>query len=154
MKLHLNYEAGESGGHALSNDAWADYSDTVRTFAPLGLYLNRNNVPGWRNETVETRDEFRCGDVAFMVVVRYSDGDTLGSSTGNWSIWGIYRDAKDAMKQKGLIEADARSGASGDMKGREDAIGLASTNPHHSLYDWRGYFNSLENVEIHTMAVL
>ena len=157
MELHLSYERTESGGQPLSNEKWSDRSPTVITFTPQSIHLERDDVPSWRNETIKCAfEEAKRGDNVFVVIVRYRDGDTFGYSTGNYSFWGVYKDVERAHKLKKLIQEDARHGDSykQDAKDREKVIKSLASSDYVSLYDWRGYFNGLESVEIHPMVVV
>ena len=149
-KLHVEYETSSSGGEALSNEAWSDRSDEVTTFRPTNIFLDREDKTAWRNEDVNSDEDVVAGDSVYLVVVRYGDGDTFGHSTGNYSFWGIYRCIEKAKKLKELIRADYVN----NSKKIEEQIKELATRDYVSLYDWRGYFNSLESVEIHPMTVI
>lgn len=155
--LYLSYDSGCSGGTPDDpSDPYSDRSDEVITFSPNALYLERKSVPGWRNENIKTDlDAPKRGDIVSVVVVRYSDGDTFGRSRGNYSFWGAFKDPKRAQKLKDLIETDNGLNIryNEESKKSEEAIRAVALHEYASLYDWRGYFNSLERVEIYQMSI-
>lgn len=170
--LHLEYETSERGRGArqpLSEEKWCDYSDVVVSFKPTNLFLERESKTTWRNEEIETDKDVERGDTVYVVVVRYGDGDTFGHSTGNYSFWGAYKDIEQANILKSLIKEDDKyendweyksmqrknfNKYRNESKKREDEIKKLTTNKYASLYNWRGYFNSLEHIEIHPMVVI
>jgi hypothetical protein len=170
-KLHVEYTSHESGGQPLSDDKWTDYSDRIITFSLTNVFLNREDKTQWRNEDIESDVDIKRGDTVFVVVVRYGDGDTFSRSRGNYSFWGAYKDFEKPYELKRLIYADDKhhnlfenKPSYGNKKSvnkwnkeskcfKKQITDLATID-YVCLYNWRGYFNSLESVEIHVMTVL
>lgn len=75
----------------------------------------------------------RPGDNMYLVVVRYSSGNTFGHSTGHAYVEGVYDTKESANLVAAMIEAESYS-----SKG---------------YLPWQGYFESLEGVEIHNITV-
>jgi len=165
-KLHVEYDHSEYGGDALSDDKWCDHEDVVVYFKPTNVHLNRANANSWRNEDIDSDEEVKSGDTVYLVVVRYSDGDTFGHSTGNYSFWGAYKNVERAKNLKELIKKDAELIKNRHASKKEmiriqnkseklcNQIMELATNPYASKYNWHGYFNDLEDVEIHVMTAI
>lgn len=132
--LYLDYEERQYGGDIIDpSDHWSDREDAYVEFYPRRLLKNRNNAGVFPHGLMkdEVHGEFNINDPAFMIVVRYTTGDTFGRTCGYWHIEGVYtsRDFAEAIKR--TIENGTYNGY----------------NP------WVGYFERLENVEIHAMVV-
>lgn len=82
-------------------------------------------------KALEKRHDFESGTSVFVVVVRYSTGNTFGHETGRGCIVEVCKTFEEAQQVSRLCE-------SGD---------------HPQSYTWRGYFESLEDVEIHDRVI-
>jgi hypothetical protein len=136
MNVYYTYtEHHVSGGEALSAEEWSDRSDAhyewtlkdvyatapehtpYNSSAPVGSFVKGK----WVDGTLSGKDE------AFVVVVRYSTGDTFGTSMGHGTVACICTDGKSAAAAVAAIQ-------NGQVpKGREYA-------------PWQGYFERLEGV--------
>lgn len=81
----------------------------------------------------------------YVVVVRYDSGDTFTQTIGNGYIEGAYTRLDYATKLKGLIEKS---------DGSYEKHKAAKIGRPVQFVPWIGYFESLNNVEIHAMKVL
>jgi hypothetical protein len=79
-------------------------------------------------------EEVKQGEIAYVVLVIYQDGDTFGSS-GYWTVPGIFSDANRAEQLVKDIEN-----------------GKAVTTKY--MLPWDGYFASLSSAEVIPMVVL
>jgi len=70
-------------------------------------------------------------EVIFWVVVRYTTGDTFGTSSGNWEKIGCYNNLKEAREVKKSIEDGTYEG----------------------YKCWDGYFEELEDIEINILEL-
>lgn len=130
--LYVNYdEWHESGGGICSGDensSWPSYEPSYNGFSLRAITLE-NTSPYHE----EFKWEGPVPDSAYVVVVRYYDGDTFSSTHG-----------------KGAIEAVVAT--------EEEANQLAVEIRHgkHSrrgYTPWDGYFAGLEDVEVHHVIV-
>lgn len=131
MDLYLTYDESRSGGEYESDEPYSSRAPTIINFSPRKLYLEESSVPGWLKETVTSEDDFQRGDTAYVVYVRYSDGDTFGYTSGYWEILGTF---KDANKASALTKA-------------------INNNKYAGYKPWDGYFSSLEDVDYEVMVV-
>ena len=67
-----------------------------------------------------------------LVIVRYSTGNTFGQSCGEWEVIGTYQD---------LDKAD-------------EVVKSIKDDTYDEKYPcWKGYFESLESVDVHIMRI-
>jgi hypothetical protein len=133
--LYLSYNERHSGGESLSDEQWSSRADahTEVTFTGVGREKDEKNFfPSTRE--IPVTDEVFAADTVYLVVYRYQDGDTFGTSYGNWGIWLVTTNEEEALKAGADIESGALS-----KKG--------------AYLPWEGYFSGLENVEIHSFRV-
>lgn len=141
MEVYLTYSASSHGGEAL-----------YKEFYPEKLYLDRKNAHNWRVETIDVEGNVKLGDYVYLVVVRYSTGSTFDTTYGEWHMIGGYKNINDAGAIRDAINADYKyEGARGYSKHPEAPEG-------YPLFDdykcWVGYFEGLQDVEIHPMIVI
>lgn len=79
---------------------------------------------------------YNCQDYVYLVVVRYQDGNTFGTTYGYWNVHLVTTDQKEAVDRR----ADILNGTLPKAPG---------TNYH----PWEGYFTHLEDVEIHAFKL-
>jgi hypothetical protein len=80
----------------------------------------------------------------YLVVVRYTDGGTFGSTKGYWTVKGIFKDDDSAHAFKKLVE-DGKC-----PKRTYESHDGSIEEMHH---EWEGYFASLDGVEVHRLEV-
>ena len=73
----------------------------------------------------------KVGSDIYVVIVRYGTGCTFSHCDGCWQKIGIYKTSKEAYKVKKSI----------------------NNGKYVGYKNWEGYFESLQDVEIHTMTV-
>ena len=82
--LYLGYTSTSTGGEAESNEQWASHSP--RYIKVKFTSLSRESGTFFGHNIVVT-DEVYAADEVYLIVVRYQDGDTFGTSHGNWTVW-------------------------------------------------------------------
>lgn len=135
MKLYLTYEETSTGGEPRDpSDRWTDYTTEHRIFEMKQLFLDRPE--DWEVEEVEVSGHslVNHGDVLFVVLVRYSTGDTFTDVRGCWNIPII---CTDKVKAANIVESIKN--------------GSYLLDKYHP---WVGYFETLESVDVHPMVVL
>lgn len=136
-RLYLGYKTSSTGGQQESDEPYSSRSPQhiEVTFTSLsresGTFFGHN---------IEVTDEVYAADEVFIVVVRYRDGDTFGTSYGNWTVWAATATEAEAVKIAGSITDGSL------VREAEKAKGGA-------YFPWNGYFNSLEGVEVHGFRV-
>lgn len=108
-------------------DKWDAGHD--RVVLVLGdVYLERRDDTPWLVEEFACPHPVLTGDKVWLVVARYYDGGTFGGTSGLWQIVEVAASAKDA----------------------QDISAGVARRPG----PWKGYFASLEDVEIHERVVV
>jgi hypothetical protein len=128
------YKEWRTGGEARNpDDRWTDYETEYIEFTPTSILTDRESAGVFAHGLMddEVKGEFARGDIGHLLVVRYSTGDTFSDVRGYWTIIGFYKDAKEAVEIKDKINDSSYEG----------------------YKPWVGYFESLEDVELHTMVV-
>lgn len=126
--LYLGYEDRRTGGKSESNKPYS-FRSTEYVTVTFGS-LTRYHTYGSEDLAV-TEEQFNA-DSLFVVVVRHTDGDSFGSSSGNWAIAGVSLTEEGAR----AIEVEARTPAT-----------------KTGYRPWDGWACHLENVEIHCFKI-
>lgn len=96
-----------------------------------------------------------AGDEVFVVVMRYTDGDSFGTSTGHADVIGTFTSAAKAAEQAALIELYHVNGRTDPMRlpfeYHENGKAHVTYGTYYSAAG--GYFNSLTGIEIYKMVV-
>lgn len=131
LYLSLDYNEDRRGGKPESDEP---YSSRSPTYVEVSFHsLSRGSGTGrWGSNIEVSREIYEAAEV-YVVIVRYQDGDSFGTSHGNWCVAGVATTAEEARK----IEAAAR----------------LPQKDHSHYREWDGYFSGLEEVEIHAFRV-
>jgi hypothetical protein len=141
-RLFLGYKSTSTGGDSDSREPYSCRSPqhTEVTFTSLtrvsGTFFGHN---------INVSDEVYAAEVVYLVVVRYSDGDSFGTSYGNWTVWEATASEEEALKVAKSIEDGTL------VKKYEEGV-RKGTATYMSI-PWNGYFSHLEGVEIHSFRV-
>jgi hypothetical protein len=136
MFVYYTYrERHISGGEALSNERWSDRADAFYDWTLGDLSVERpEDTPYQRSVTVGSfvdgkwvEGELKAREEAWAIVVKYSTGDTFGSSFGHGTVACVCTDGESAAKAVEII----KGGGTVDDK---------------TYADWIGYFERLEGV--------
>lgn len=137
--IYLKYTESHHGGEICAgqeNDDWPSHEDEVITWHPISL--TRIHMGG---ETEQLKFDVTT-DNAYLVVARYFSGGTFGRTCGYWQVVGLTETGEEALALKGKIESEYRKYCESGSK------------PYKGEWQsWYGYFEGLEDVEIHFMPV-
>lgn len=130
-RVWIRHEDHRSGGEPDDpEDQWTSHSDVEIELTILGIQTTEPSSTFF-NDSVEVEPEILDLKKVYLVVVRYRDGDTFGSSSGNYKFYSIRATAAEANADQKAIEADR--------------------DPKGPYLEWDGYFCGLESVDIHLM---
>lgn len=142
MKLYLTYKENVTGGERLTEEQFSDREPAYTKVTFLGLFReppkSKTFFPDPSVKEIEVSEDTGKASMVYLVIVRYRDGDTFGTSHGNWEVFRATEIEKEALS----IKTDIESGA---MEKRAEKEGR--------YLPWTGYFNSLEGVEVHAFRV-
>lgn len=145
--LWLRYSEHENCIHDdFNSQDWSGYSEYEKEFTPLSLHRSepKNKSYGDYPERLELDFNPARSKKLWLVIVRYSDGGTFGTTHGYWKVKAICKDDKKA----GEIAQQIRSGTF--PKPTYQWHGKT----HTGMHEWEGYFSSLDDVEIHGMEIV
>lgn len=91
--------------------------------------------------------ELQRGDPVYVLVMRYSSGDSFGHSTGNGEVLWAFADARVAFKAKDTFLKDENRDSYSVNITLEDGSEIPVGNPAY------GYFENIENIEVHTLTL-
>jgi len=131
-EIYLTYEEGRSGGEVRAGyeDAdWPNYENKYIDFSLIGAW--RTSADKSWVETVTVDFDPVKSDKVYVVVVRYSTGNTFGKTCGDWHIEGAYSNLEIAEKIAKTIIDDTYKG----------------------YKPWSGFFESLEDVSVECMTL-
>ena len=134
-RLYLGYSESTTGGGICEGDEeedWPDYNDSYVDFEPEGLYTKKSHAQCTLEVDFDPNNHIN--DFVYVVIVRYSDGDTFSQTNGNWHIEGVYLTKEEAKSVMSTINREKKKG------------------PEYR--PWHGYFASLESVEIWSTKIL
>lgn len=135
FELYLTYnETSEGGGicEGDENSDWPSHEDEYKTVTWEHLY-KKYPKKTYCVETVSVDfDPDSIKKAVYVLVVTYQSGDTFGSSHGNWTVIGIYKQETKANKLLNQINKDTYQG----------------------YKPWDGYFERLESVEVIPMEIV
>ena len=134
--LYLNYHESRSGGEICEgqeNDPWPSHEDEFTEWSPTHLHKTGDKAQ-WMREQIQVDFDPLVGQDVWLVAVRYYTGGTFGRTCGCWSIIGVYEHQGQAEKVKAGIYDESYMPACG-------------------YKCWVGYFEGLEDVEVHRMTV-
>jgi len=139
LRIYVEYDTDQYGGEAIDpEDRWTNHTDTVRTVTFHKLYRQQ---PTHRYFYDSVEIDARHADMLkmpklFLAVVRYGTGDTFGHTTGAWYIVGVAptREIAQAMLKEETVPS---------VKGE-----------YRTYKRWEGYFESLEDTEIHELDLV
>lgn len=131
-KLYLIYSSYSEGGEISPGNEGKkhpEYEDTYVYFTPQKLVTEYPDIMSV--ETIDTYFNPMVGDKVYLVIVRYSTGDTFGTTFGEWKIIGIFKTETESE----LVRFDIENGT---YKGSKP---------------WQGYFERLESVDVFPMTI-
>lgn len=130
--LYLTYEETVTGGERTSDEPYSQR--TPRHTTVQFKTLARKQGDKFFPHTVEVTDDVHAAEVVFLVIPRYYDGDSFGTSRGLWAVWAAVKTEDEALK----IQRDIESGA---------------LHKDGKYLPWEGHFCGLEGVEVHAFRV-
>lgn len=128
-QLYVVYDERRYGGGKKEQGEFADRED--EQIEVDWKFCLRKNIEQWWVETVQVDFDPQTVNHVFLVVVRYSDGDTFGRTEGHWHIIGAYKDPEKAKEMESTVKAKK-------YKGHKP---------------WIGYFARFTNVSTHFLQV-
>lgn len=132
-KVYIEYDSHQSGGEPESDEEWSCHSDTVITVNFKRLHREPPANRFFYDSIDLPHDGMLKMDHLWLAVIRYSSGDTFGHSTGHWHIVGIAPTYEIAQL---MIDEEIKPSTPGKYK------------------CWEGYFESLEDTEIHELRLV
>lgn len=132
FRLYIDYSEYITGGEAIGDGPFCDHEDEYREVYLNGVYRSMDSPKApFFYDSKEVAEETFKKDTVYLVVVRYTTGNTFGTIHGAWHIEGIYPDAAQAAIACRKIEDGTYQG----------------------YKPWDGYFERLENVDIRQFDV-
>ena len=129
------YEEDRRGGDVCKgqeNQSYPDREPEIITFDFKGASIEPPKYGFPENIQVDFNPEDYVNKPIYFVIARYTDGDTFGHTEGYWHVVGVYTDRAEAKKIKHSIED-----------------GTYTPKGKYSYIPWKGYFSSLESVDVH-----
>ena len=140
-ELYINVKETSTGGEPESNESYCQHSDIIKNVKFISVFKTIPDDCFWTPNSFEVSEEVYNSEKIYLVIVRYSDGGSFGSTRGNWDIFKAFTDVEDALKMSQSINRKT----------------LKKDYPEYSktlYFPWEGYFCSLEDVEVHCFNVL
>lgn len=157
--IFIEYDENTTGGERLSDDEWSDRAPKIITTS--FKYASTRELNGSSNWSKEVSDDvYNNANNIVMVVVKYTDGDTFGYTSGYWDVVTVF-DATDKDITKKLEELKwaiehSKYDYFNEIK-QEDSkksFDILKTYGYDGYINWNGYFNRLESIDIIFLPLL
>lgn len=130
------------GGEVLESGPYAEREDETTTLDKLDVVLASTDTRPYHH-TFQLLNK-NAGDDAYVVIVRYSAGDTFGRSYGEIAVLDVFAHLDDA---EGLVKAINDNLSVEDWK-------FEYLHREYYAAAWKGYFERFEHAEIHKKTIL
>jgi hypothetical protein len=148
-KIYISYEESRTGGAPIGDGPYCNHEDSYIEFKITDVFTK----PGNWNETLEVGfiPEHYAGTEIYILVVRYSTGDTFSHTEGAWKIVNAYTDSSLAETigediKKHAHWYDSREYDKTSKKYKQ----LEPTSANLPEYrPWEGYFDTFTSTEIY-----
>ena len=138
-RVYIEYDEYATGGEPEDDGEWSCRSDTVKTVTFKRLHREKPANRFFYDSIELANDKMIDMDHLFLAVVRYSTGNTFGHTTGEHYIVGIAPTYEIAQM---MLDEETKP---------------SPKNSHGSQIrykPWEGYFESLEDTEIHQLRLV
>lgn len=156
FQIALKYHCWDKGGESIDpGDRWSEQTPREITWSPTTLHVQReeNDIKDAEWISVDFDPKQHIGKLVTVVVVRYTDGDTFGTTSGCWAVAGAFVEYQKATELNSYIQSLTREYETKQNRSFTDTYDLLRKECQCSI-SWLGYFNRLEDVEIHQMILL
>jgi hypothetical protein len=127
--IYIYYKEYTTGGGAREgeeDEEWPNLEDEYTEFSIDNISLIRFSDI-WRKEEILLDWEPKNGQTVYVLVVRYSSGNTFGNSFGNFHFVGVFKTEQEVLDHQKLI----------------------NSSNYEGYKPWVGYFERLEHYEIY-----
>lgn len=139
LRLYVEYDERRSGGEPEDpEDRWTSHSDVDVEVTFKKLYREPPKHRFFYDSVEVSNPKMLELNTLYLAVVRYGTGDTFGHTNGAWYIVGV---APTYEIAKAMLDEETKP--SGPPKKGE----------YQRYKRWEGYFESLEDTEIHDLDV-
>ena len=155
--LYIDYTTSRTGGSVQSgessDDPYASRRDEYIEFDIMGVYRSLPKKLFFHHRE-EVSPEAVKADKVWVVLVRYTTGNTFGTTRGAWHIYSIRSDSRRAEGDKRMIEFDDKLDnmtEGWNYRNLSPFVQQLIAKKKHLIegyVPWRGYFERLEGVQV------
>lgn len=96
---------------------------------------------GWEKVAIDF--DCKCGDTVYLLVLRYTQGDSFGTSKGNTEILGIFKDKQFATETLQVLDTDLKN------KSNKNITFTTESGIEVSIVDFtKEYFCAYEKIDL------
>lgn len=142
--IYASYVEHKSGGQVCDgdeNEKWPNYEPVETDFELKQVSLHKSQ--NWYYESIDTDFDVTSGDTVYILVARYSSGDTFGRTNGLFSFIGAYQTKEELNKVVSDLYEENKIYSDRSNKNRKKL-------PYRP---WHGYFEYLEGFETYRAVV-
>ncbi len=139
LRVYVEYEEDRSGGEPEDPaDRWTSHATEYVSVNFISLFKEPPSHKFFYDSIELPNDKMINLSKLYLAVVRYGTGDTFHHTSGAWYIVGIAptRSIAEAMLAEEVMPSAQRKGVSRSYK------------------RWEGYFESLEDTEVHELDLI
>lgn len=161
--IYVLYQVSSTGGDPVDDSEWSERTPEDIELSLNGFYFNEPGIKGCLSEfgrnfnfrliwdELEVDEKSAFSKTLYLVILRYGDGDTFGTSSGHHSFLGATTSLKLA---ESLREAVSKDHSTIDIKSWSNETDTMVVSGLSGYKCFNGYFSSYEGCEIATIDCL
>ena len=132
-RLYIIYKQAEQSGRAIDpSNRWSSREDGYRQLTVKSIHKTEP-ANCFFFDSIEVDEAVLNSKTVFLVIVRYSDGDTFGTTHGYHYFYSVRTTGEEVEEDKLEISKPSKPGV---------------------YRPWDGYFSSLEDIEVEFLPLM
>lgn len=149
-KVSIVYISSRSGGESTSGEMFSEREPAYTEFEVIRVNADHDGCLS--NEEMPVNFDPNTANEVYVVVVRYSTGDTFGHSSGEYHFVGVFDNEIVARTIAESIHEGHNDENYKDYSKYKALMGAKSEEDYISM-PWEGYFEDLERIEIYSANI-
>lgn len=99
-RVYVTFDEDRYGGEPLTDEDWSDRAPGYIEVSFKALWREKpSSMFGFTSYEVDPKKVDLSSDFLWLSVIRYSDGDTFGTTSGYWTIVGLSNSSAEAQEK-------------------------------------------------------
>jgi hypothetical protein len=148
-KVSVVYTSIRSGGESTSGEMFSEREPAYTDFEVVRVSADHDGCLS--SEEMPVNFDPNTANEVYVVVVRYSTGDTFGHSSGEYDFIGVF---DNEVVARTIAESIREGHNDENHKDYSKYKALMGVKPEeYILLRWEGYFEDLEQIEIYSANI-